>query len=222
MIAGQLKDGDCSLSMTDSTTSEGWARKSNFKEDVDGIQATIRIEVAQSHASRFMSHKIREYSQWFLGTKNRVADALSRDMDRTDDEITQILFWHVPSQVPTSFKIVPLPNRIVSWMTLLLQRLPTNPQYNEVHTMTTLGCGKDGSNTATPQDSQEMSSLQTSMNNNKHTFSAVLPWLSVKGDFRDQVMLVWLLAQSQVPSTTWQHPLGVTVTTTQQEITMGT
>jgi hypothetical protein len=75
-IAGRLKEGDCSSSMKDSTTSEGWSRKTNFKEDVDGIQATIRIEVACSHASWFMSHKIQEYSQWFPGNKNQVADAL--------------------------------------------------------------------------------------------------------------------------------------------------
>ncbi len=42
--------------MTDSTTSKGWTRKTNFKEDVGGIQATIRIKVAHSHASRFMTH----------------------------------------------------------------------------------------------------------------------------------------------------------------------
>jgi hypothetical protein len=129
IIAGQMKDRDSSLSMTDSTTLEGWTRKTNFKEDVDGIQATIRIEVACSHASWFMSHKICKYSQWFPGTKNQVADALLRDMDRTDNKLTQILLSHVPSQVPTSFKIVTLPNKIVSWMTLLLQRLPANPQH---------------------------------------------------------------------------------------------
>jgi hypothetical protein len=38
--------------MTDSTTSEGWLRKSNFiKDDEDPIQATIRIEVARLHAT---------------------------------------------------------------------------------------------------------------------------------------------------------------------------
>jgi hypothetical protein len=108
IIAGRLKEGDCSLSMMDSTTSEGWTRKTNFKEDEHGIQATIRIEVARSHAFRFMTHRIREYSQWFPGIKNQVADALSRDMDRTDEELTQILFTHVPSQMPNSFKIVPI------------------------------------------------------------------------------------------------------------------
>ena len=45
-LVGRLNDGDCSLSMTDSTTSKGWMRKKNFKEDKNRIQATIRIEVA--------------------------------------------------------------------------------------------------------------------------------------------------------------------------------
>ncbi len=111
IIAGRLKEGDCSLSMTDSTTSEEWTRKTNFKEDEHRIQATIRIEVACSHASRFMTHRIRKYSQWFPRIKNQVADALSRDMDRTDKELTQILFTHVPSQVPNSFKLYPCPTK---------------------------------------------------------------------------------------------------------------
>jgi hypothetical protein len=52
IIAGRLTKGDCALSMTDSTTSEGWLRKSNFiKDDKDPIQATIRIEVARLHAT---------------------------------------------------------------------------------------------------------------------------------------------------------------------------
>jgi hypothetical protein len=63
IIARCLKERDCSLSMTDSTTSEGWTRKKYFKEDHDGIQATIKIQVAREHAARFMTHKIWEYSQ---------------------------------------------------------------------------------------------------------------------------------------------------------------
>ncbi len=86
ILAGRLNNGDCSLSMMDSTTSKGWMRKTNFKEDEQDkfqkdkhkIQATIRIEVAQSHAARFMDHGIREYSQWFCGIENDVANALSR------------------------------------------------------------------------------------------------------------------------------------------------
>ena len=72
--------GDCSLSETDSSTSEGWSRKSNFKEDEDEdpIQATVRLEVAREHARHFMDNGIKDYSQWFPGKENDVSDALSR------------------------------------------------------------------------------------------------------------------------------------------------
>jgi hypothetical protein len=42
IFAGQHKEGNCALLMTNSTTSEGWLRKSNFiKEGEDPIQVTI-------------------------------------------------------------------------------------------------------------------------------------------------------------------------------------
>jgi hypothetical protein len=41
ILAGCLKPGNCSLSMTDSTTLEGRTWKTNFKEDIHEIQATI-------------------------------------------------------------------------------------------------------------------------------------------------------------------------------------
>jgi hypothetical protein len=47
ILSSQLKDGDCSLSMGDSTMLEGWIKKTNFLEEgKDPIQATIRLEVA--------------------------------------------------------------------------------------------------------------------------------------------------------------------------------
>ena len=80
MLAGRLTSGDCALSMTDSTTSAGWIRKTNFKEDGDNvnpIKATVCIEIARHHAALFINANIKEYSQWFEGKKNPVADALS-------------------------------------------------------------------------------------------------------------------------------------------------
>jgi hypothetical protein len=221
ILAGRLKRGDCSLSMTDSTTSEGWLRKTNFKEDDDGDQATIRIELARSHASRFMEEGIREYSQWFPGIDNQVADSLSRDWDRTDDELTKILFTHVPSQVPSSFNIVPLPNEICSFVTSLLLRLPVQAQYSEVHKTTTLGRGDVGENTANPQGLGMTTSSSDSAAHNAHTSSVHSPWLCGKGDFRDQLMLPWLVTQSEVPSITWQRSSGVTAIQTHHTTSMG-
>ncbi len=159
-----------------------------------------------------MDHRISKYSQWIRGIENNVAHVLSRDMDRSDNKLTQILFTHIPSQVPNSFKIVPLTNEIISWATLLLRRLPVQPQYSKEHTKTTLGHGNDGKNTANPQASKKIYSLSNSQSNTEDTFSVVLPWLCMKEDFQDLVMLPWLQAQSVVPSATWQQPSGVTDT----------
>ncbi len=58
IIAGCLRKEDCALSMTDSTTSEGWLRRSNFKEENDLIQASTHIKVAREHARQYMDLEI--------------------------------------------------------------------------------------------------------------------------------------------------------------------
>jgi hypothetical protein len=97
ILAGRLNYGDYSLSVMDSTTSKGWMQKTNFKEDKNGIQAPIRIEMTRSHAAQFMDHGIHKYSQWIRRIENNMADELSQDMGRSNNKLTQILFTHVPS-----------------------------------------------------------------------------------------------------------------------------
>jgi hypothetical protein len=79
-------------------------------------EATIRLEIARKHASHFTHHNIKEYSQWFPGKKNNVANALSRDFDLDDAKISKHLHLHYPSQLPPHFQVVPLPrkNQIVA------------------------------------------------------------------------------------------------------------
>jgi hypothetical protein len=82
IIRGRLTAGDCALSITDSTMSEGWLRKTNFsKLGDDPIQASVRLEAARMHALNYMITGIKEYSQWFRGIDNVVANSLSRDDD---------------------------------------------------------------------------------------------------------------------------------------------
>ena len=73
-----------------------------------------------------MDAKIKDYSQWFPGKENDVADALSlsRDDNRDNEELTNILCSFVPQQVPSHVEIVPLLNKISSWLTSVLQKLP--------------------------------------------------------------------------------------------------
>jgi hypothetical protein len=92
IIAGRLKPQDCILLMTDSTTAEGWLKKSNFsKLGKRPIQASVRIEAAPKQASLVMSLGLKSYSQWFKGEANEVLDALSCNYDRSNDELTKII-----------------------------------------------------------------------------------------------------------------------------------
>ncbi len=170
--------------MTDSTTSEGWLKKTNFIEDGESpIQATIGLEVAYLHASYYLSHEIREYSQWFRGADNQVANALSRDDDRTDEKLTKILHLHCPSQVPPHFEIVPFPSKRVSWLISLLLWLPPKLELAEEHTRITLGRGPATPNTATASASTGTISLMECPDSTKLQSWGLLPWLYVKGDF---------------------------------------
>jgi hypothetical protein len=77
--------------MTDSTTVQGWLKKSNFsKLGESKIQSLVRIEAAQMQAKLFMSLGIKNYSQWFKGESNKVSDTLARDDDWDDEELTNI------------------------------------------------------------------------------------------------------------------------------------
>jgi hypothetical protein len=130
IIRGRLKAGDCVLSMTDSTTLEGWLRKTNFsKLGDDPIQAAVHLEAARLHAMKYMATGIREYSQWFRGEDNVVANSLSHDDNQSDKELTQLFHTQCSSQTPPHFEIQPLPNKITLWLTALLLRLPVKEQF---------------------------------------------------------------------------------------------
>jgi hypothetical protein len=209
ILAKRLGKGDCSLSMTDSSTSEGWQRKTNFKEDCEEpIQAEVRIDVAREDARRKLEAGIKNYSQWFPGSENNVSDALSRDDDRSDEDLTNILRSFVPSQVPSHFTIVPLPNEISSWLTSLLQRLPVKEQLLERHTRTKLGRSEDGRSIATQLASSTTTTSITSPEVRESNSWEPLPWLCVGHGFQDQLMTPWLRAQSEVPSHMWHRPSG--------------
>ena len=209
IIAGRLSCGDCVLSMTDSTTAEGWMHKTNFREvDDDQVQVDVRIEAARKFATIFTEHGIKSYSQWFPGRENIVADALSRDDDRTDDELTSILYCFAPHQMPSRFEIAPLPRKIASWLISLLSNLPVREEFREAHMRTKLGRGGDGTNTVCQSDSTTLTSMGSTSTNGSSSWER-LPWLCAKADF-PETMEPWLKEQSEVPSHMWFRPSGRT------------
>jgi hypothetical protein len=152
IVRGHLHSGACALSMTNITTLEGWLCKTNFSKLGDNpIQATVRLEVARMHATHYITLGIREYSQWFPGETNIVANSLSHNNDRMDNKLTNLFRTHCPSQTP-HFVIQPLPKEITSWLIALLLRLPVKLQLQEKLTRTKLGCGNDDQPTAAGSD----------------------------------------------------------------------
>ena len=217
ILKGKLQRGDCILSMTDSTTSAGWISKSNFNgdpeltspdEEEDPIHADVRREVCRKHAEMMMDEGICEYSQWFEGGKNNIADSLSRDDNVPDEKLTHLLKTHYPEQAPKDLKIAPLPKEISSWLTSLLQRLPERKQSQEQHMRTKIGLGEDGATTSKTWDSKTTTTSTASPQNNELKSSAPLPKHSEKGDFLAQLSTPWLLEQSRIPSHLWYRPSG--------------
>ena len=188
MLAGLLTQGDCALSMTDSSTSAGWLCKTNFREftgvDPDPIKASVRIETAHHHATLFLNAGIKEYSQWFPGRENNVADALSLDFLLSNDNLILTLRSTCPSQLPQQFQTVLLPNKISSWLTSLLWKLPVKEQLREAHTRTKLDPGDISPSILTPSDSATICTSSPSHETNGTRSSEPLPWLSTKDDFQ--------------------------------------
>jgi hypothetical protein len=115
ILANRLQSENCALLMTNSSTAEGWMCKMNFRaSDKDQIQMDVRVEAAQKFTLDFTEHGIKSYSQWFPGKENIVADALSRDDNKTGNELTSILYSFAPHQMPNLFRIVPLHNKTIS------------------------------------------------------------------------------------------------------------
>jgi len=82
LLEDNLPPLSCVLSMIDSTTTNGWLRKTNFEEDdaaEDGNHSACKLELARAHAIFLLQNKVKEYSQWFPGKYNHAANSLSRD-----------------------------------------------------------------------------------------------------------------------------------------------
>jgi hypothetical protein len=193
--------------MTNSTTAKGWMQKSINEVGKGPLQATVCADASPHHASLFMDVEIKGYSQWFAGKLNNVADALSWDWHQDNKELTKILCLHFSQQMPVHFKISPLPNKINSWLILLLQHLPVNKLLQEEHMTTNLAHGPNGKSSASQLD-METSSWIASASKSKSSYLEHLPWLSGVGDSPICNSTHWLKAQSEITYQMWCRSSG--------------
>ena len=112
IIASQLKRGDCALSMTDSTTSVGRLRKTNFIEDSkSAIQATIHIKVARLHATHYLKTKYENIVSGFPGKITRSLTpflGMMTDQMKNSPKLSVLTAHH---RYPLTSKLYPFPKR---------------------------------------------------------------------------------------------------------------
>ena len=109
----------CFLSFADNTSAVGWLHHANVNE-----AKNKPLELTTRHfATLIIQANCCLYSQHFKGSENKVADALSRRFDLTDNQLKSFILSTLHHQVPCTFKIVPLPPSISSWVTWLLQKI---------------------------------------------------------------------------------------------------
>jgi hypothetical protein len=147
--ATQIAPEDCVLSQTDNTSAAGWLRKSNFADVEDEF-----VQNATARHLAFLLIKIKSksciHSQWVPGDFNNISDSLSRDFHLDSSNLANLLVHHFPEQTPFGLAIHPLPNKIVSWVTSLLQSQPQAELWSKEPVQSKFMLGQDLNPTYAP------------------------------------------------------------------------
>jgi hypothetical protein len=133
---------DCILSQTDSSTTMGWIKKTNFADKPD---EAVQLSTVRKLADILMETESCVYSQWFPGALNNIADSLSRDFHIESSHLCTLLLSHFLDQAPFGLTILPVPPGIVYWLTCLLRSQPLPEPWSKEPTRSkfTFGLGSN-------------------------------------------------------------------------------
>ena len=220
LLENALPEFSCILAMGDSTTAAGWLKKSNFKysQDESFEMTEAKLKLSRDHALRLMSHKCSDYSQWFKGDDNDVADSLSRDHHIPPNVLTQLFHTSIPNQTPKNLKISPLPLEIHSYITSILQSLPEETQQQEKLKTSKVARGVDGMSSSQISNWEEILFLKSSQKDNKQSSFQPSAKQSVNEDLLKFLEMPWWGRLSKPPWTTYHRP-SETITNLTQETT---
>ena len=222
ILEGEIQRHDNVLSATDNTSTQGWIPRSNF--DADGDQAA-HAAVAQWLATMGMANDIDFSSVWFMGLLNWVADPLSREQKLSDEVLTARLLAKFPEQVPSTFKILPLPDEISSAIFYLLQTETPVMQLLPTLTVVQTPPGDDGSSSSSCAASDPKT---LSLTGSPITTESDYSWPSPKpsehapGANPLKDMTSWLAVHAKPPSITWQRPSPLPADLTQDRTVSAT
>ena len=169
-----------------------------------------KLRISREHALRMLNNNCKDYSQWFPGEDNDLADSLSRDFHLTDDQLSSLYFNSIPSQTPSNLKISPLPKEISSFLYSILQTLPGETQQREKHKRSSLALGVAGLNSNKNLTWQRTPSSIPSPKDRRLSYSQHSPNKSETENLIKFLETPWLARQSKPPWTTYQRPSETT------------
>ncbi|KAI2489344.1 hypothetical protein MHU86_25257 [Fragilaria crotonensis] len=210
-LGPQLGADDVLLSQGDSTSATGWMAKSSF-----GDECPILLGVARELAAYLSDHGLVHYSQWFPGKENSVADVLSRDFALNDEEVSSLVFEKFAEQVPRSFRIVPLPEDVITSVGGLLRRQPKTQQLPTTPVPSATAAGRSMRASSQPSGTANMTRfLEGSSPKTDSTSSLASQQQFAKDGMGIPVSLLDVAlegrrAQFVPPSITWHRPTGLT------------
>ena len=194
---------------TDNTSADGWMHKSNFDD-----QRPFQLEISRALARCLMATQSVNYSEWFKGDFNDVADSLTRDTHLSDTAIIDLLRSHVPEQLPPGFHISPVPPRIVLAVTSWLEQLTATTAFNSQPTSSKHAAGTCGCATCGTSNSTTTPSSTPSPAGSKSGLESPLPKPTDAGTLELKAKIVGTrklpAALSKVPSAMWRRSLGLT------------
>ena len=198
----------CYLHWSDSTSTVGWLRKSNFLPD----EQPIHDEVARFHARHMMKMNACNYSQHLPGSENVVTDCFSRDFHLTDDQLITMLTSLDASLSPSMIKIVQVPDNLICWISKLEQLAPERMESLKARSPSSLAAGISGWSSSTERDTMRTPSWKNSVRLNDYA-SAVLSCMQ-----KDEVTLGVVDRRSKSwqalperPSIMWRRPSSATI-----------
>jgi hypothetical protein len=208
LFEARLHPGDCVLAIGDNTTAAGWLRRSSFSDESSSPQTLL---LARLIAELCLQSGICCYSQWRMGLCNVVPDLISRDIDNSNDSLTQTILSSpsLSSQVPESFQIQHLPNKLFSAISSLMLLNPNGKELQSLPTIEKTWLGTVGCSSLSELVSSTIrtSSTPTPTNDSKSSSpllnqSAMVPTQSQRTE-----ILSWSPDLCKPPSMVWLRPL---------------
>ena len=211
ILENRVKPLDCLLGMGDNTASMGWLRRANFRaKDEKDMDWYAKQVVARKLASLILESNTVLYRQWFRGVDNVVADSLSRDAYFLPCATHQHFLSHTaPHQVPHNFEVLPIHNKISSFISSTLLPLPVQQQRLSLPKPSELARGHVGIISSYKSVSLP-SSLRGFQNSSRTSSCLHLPKPQEKPPSLEEIEQSWWREQSMPPSHMWHRPSGQT------------